>query len=206
MPRPGWLRRLAPVVGTTCLGSWELGVGSLELGISICNAPQPRSDRPARLREGHAGRAHRPALQRAAHLDRRHPAPGGPRRDAARPRGGGDDRRRGAGQRRADLEPGQGAAVARPIPPAGSSSTAFPARVAQARLLDEMRDPTSIVVHIAVPDEEIIRRLSSRRICESCALTQSVSEATGPGGRLPVLRRHAGAPRRRRRRRPCASG
>ena len=51
----------------------------------------------------------------------------------------------------------------------------FPRTVGQARLLDEWRS-NLVVVHIAVPDEEIIRRLSTRRICQSCGLTQSVSE------------------------------
>ena len=61
------------------------------------------------------------------------------------------------------------------IPSRGSCSTAFPARSTQTQVLDKMRDHL-IVVHIAAPDEEIIKRLSSRRICESCALTQSVSD------------------------------
>jgi len=51
----------------------------------------------------------------------------------------------------------------------------FPRTLAQTQVLDKMRDHL-MVVHIAAPDEEIIKRLSSRRICESCALTQSVSD------------------------------
>jgi adenylate kinase len=51
----------------------------------------------------------------------------------------------------------------------------FPRTLNQARVLDKMRDDLTIV-HIAAPEEEIIKRLSSRRICESCALTQSVSD------------------------------
>jgi adenylate kinase len=52
----------------------------------------------------------------------------------------------------------------------------FPRTLNQAHILDKLRD-TLTVVHIAAPDEEIVRRLSSRRICQSCALTQSVSDA-----------------------------
>ena len=51
----------------------------------------------------------------------------------------------------------------------------FPRTLNQARVLDKMRDDLT-VVHLAAPEEEIIKRLSSRRICESCALTQSVSD------------------------------
>ncbi|MEJ2569462.1 MAG: adenylate kinase [Anaerolineales bacterium] len=48
----------------------------------------------------------------------------------------------------------------------------FPRTIAQARGLDEMLDAMdrelSAVLHIAVPDEELIRRLSGRWICEQC--------------------------------------
>ena len=65
----------------------------------------------------------------------------------------------------------------------------FPRTLTQAHVLDKLRGNLT-VVHIAAPDEEIVRRLSSRRICESCALTQSVSDAGNSedcpycGGRL----------------------
>jgi adenylate kinase len=65
----------------------------------------------------------------------------------------------------------------------------FPRTLNQAQILDKLRDHLT-VVHIAAPDEEIVKRLSSRRICESCALTQSVSDAGNSedcpycGGRL----------------------
>jgi adenylate kinase len=65
----------------------------------------------------------------------------------------------------------------------------FPRTLRQAHFLDKLRDDLT-VVHIAAPDEEIVRRLSSRRICESCSLTQSVSDAGNSedcpycGGRL----------------------
>ena len=51
----------------------------------------------------------------------------------------------------------------------------FPRTVPQAQRLDGWHQGLT-VLHIDVPDAEIIRRLSSRRICESCSLTQSVSE------------------------------
>ena len=35
-----------------------------------------------------------------------------------------------------------------------------------------------IVALISVPDEAIVRRLGRRRICESCTITQSVSDAS----------------------------
>jgi adenylate kinase len=48
----------------------------------------------------------------------------------------------------------------------------FPRTVAQAAALDAImagRDPL-IIVDIAVPEAELVRRLASRRICESCGL------------------------------------
>ena len=56
----------------------------------------------------------------------------------------------------------------------------FPRTVDQARFLDTLQ-PDLMVIHIDVPDDEIIKRLSTRRVCRSCGLTQSVSadEATG---------------------------
>ena len=52
----------------------------------------------------------------------------------------------------------------------------FPRTIVQAEVLDEIvaRAPL-VVVLIEVEDDEIVRRLSSRRVCESCRLTQSVS-------------------------------
>ena len=51
----------------------------------------------------------------------------------------------------------------------------FPRTPAQAHMLDGLRSDLT-TAHIAASDDEIVRRLSSRRICESCALTQSVSD------------------------------
>jgi adenylate kinase len=50
----------------------------------------------------------------------------------------------------------------------------FPRTVDQARFLDTLQ-PDLMVIHIDVPDDEIIKRLSTRRVCRSCGLTQSVS-------------------------------
>jgi adenylate kinase len=69
----------------------------------------------------------------------------------------------------------------------------FPRTAAQAEALDRIPSATPLVVAlIAVPDEEIVRRLSSRRVCGSCRLTQSVASDSDPdrdacpycGGRL----------------------
>jgi adenylate kinase len=52
----------------------------------------------------------------------------------------------------------------------------YPRTVVQASALDTMRPSDSFVVAlIQVPDEAIVKRMSSRRVCDSCGLTQSVS-------------------------------
>lgn len=52
----------------------------------------------------------------------------------------------------------------------------YPRTAAQAGALDTMRPPDSLVaVLIQVPDDAIVKRMSSRRVCDSCGLTQSVS-------------------------------
>ena len=51
----------------------------------------------------------------------------------------------------------------------------FPRTIEQATFLDTVQ-PDLAVIHIDVPDDEIIRRLSTRRVCRSCGLTQSVTE------------------------------
>jgi len=56
----------------------------------------------------------------------------------------------------------------------------FPRTEAQARSLDEMRLPGSLlVILIDVSDDAIVRRLSSRRVCDACAITQSVAAGDG---------------------------
>jgi adenylate kinase len=77
----------------------------------------------------------------------------------------------------------------------------YPRTVGQADALDEIlhREPL-IVALIDVADQEIIRRLGSRRVCASCGITQSVSRVdegqTDPcpycGGKL--VRRQDDAP------------
>jgi adenylate kinase len=63
----------------------------------------------------------------------------------------------------------------------------FPRTVAQAKALDQIlagRDPL-VVIEIAVPDDELIRRMASRRICSTCG-------ANGEPGD-PMCRRCGGA-------------
>jgi adenylate kinase len=69
----------------------------------------------------------------------------------------------------------------------------FPRTLAQAQALDEIPSAAPLVVAlIAVADDEIVRRLDTRRVCGSCRLTQSVSGTSDPdrdacpycGGRL----------------------
>jgi adenylate kinase len=62
----------------------------------------------------------------------------------------------------------------------------FPRTVPQAEALDRIvagRDPL-VIVDIAVPDEELVRRLTSRRVCGQCGLNAPVP---GPGEPLPAL-------------------
>jgi len=52
----------------------------------------------------------------------------------------------------------------------------YPRTKSQAVALDTMRPPQSfMVLLIEVPGDAIVRRMSSRRVCDSCAITQSVS-------------------------------
>jgi adenylate kinase len=55
----------------------------------------------------------------------------------------------------------------------------FPRTIPQAQALDAvLAGGPLIVALISVPDEAIVRRLGRRRICESCTITQSVSDAS----------------------------
>jgi len=55
----------------------------------------------------------------------------------------------------------------------------YPRTASQAEALDTMRAPDSfLVVLIEVPGEAIVKRMSSRRVCDSCAISQSVSPET----------------------------
>jgi adenylate kinase len=57
----------------------------------------------------------------------------------------------------------------------------YPRTVTQAATLDAMLGRAStIVVLIEVPDAEIVRRMGTRRVCDSCRLTQSVADAFHP--------------------------
>ncbi len=56
----------------------------------------------------------------------------------------------------------------------------FPRTVNQARVLDDLAGPGTIIVLIEVPDAEIVRRMGTRRVCDACRLTQSVSDAFHP--------------------------
>ncbi len=52
----------------------------------------------------------------------------------------------------------------------------YPRTAAQAAALDTMRAPGSfVVILIKVPDAAIVERMSSRRVCDNCGLTQSVA-------------------------------
>jgi len=58
----------------------------------------------------------------------------------------------------------------------------FPRTVAQARALDELmvrsENGPLIVVDVAVPEQELVRRLGSRRICRSCGTNADAVAAT----------------------------
>lgn len=52
----------------------------------------------------------------------------------------------------------------------------FPRTIDQAKALDKTLDanPIDVVVSIEVPDEELIKRLTGRRVCQSCGATYHV--------------------------------
>ena len=96
----------------------------------------------------------------------------------------------------------------RPDTAAGFILDGFPRTEVQAHALDDMlvNGSTLMVLLVAAADEAIVKRLSRRRICASCGLTQSVSDDSEPhpepcpycGGRL--VRREDDAPATVRRR------
>ena len=62
---------------------------------------------------------------------------------------------------------------------AGCILDGFPRTAAQAEALDTMLDPARLIVALLMAsDEDIIRRLASRRICDACGITQSTLEDT----------------------------
>jgi adenylate kinase len=69
--------------------------------------------------------------------------------------------------------------LARPDAAEGFILDGFPRTVSQAEALDGImdgRDPL-VVVDIAVPDVELVRRLSSRRVCEACGHIADAAQA-----------------------------
>jgi adenylate kinase len=57
----------------------------------------------------------------------------------------------------------------------------FPRTASQAEALDAILGSTTLVVALLVAaDDEIVRRLSARRICDACAITQSFSDDADP--------------------------
>ena len=74
--------------------------------------------------------------------------------------------------------------LSRPDAAAGFVLDGFPRTTAQARALDEIaadRGPV-ICVEIQVPDEELVRRVRSRRVCEDCGAN---ADAFGAAGAVP---------------------
>ena len=65
---------------------------------------------------------------------------------------------------------------------AGFVLDGFPRTVAQAEALDELMSRTDsgalIVIDVAVPEQELVRRLGSRRICDACGTNADVVAAT----------------------------
>ena len=82
----------------------------------------------------------------------------------------------------------------------------FPRTVAQAEALDGILGGAPLIIAlIAVDNDAIVKRLSSRRVCESCSITQSVSDVTGQAEPCPycggnLIRRADDAPETVRRR------
>jgi adenylate kinase len=75
--------------------------------------------------------------------------------------------------------------LSRPDAAHGFVLDGFPRTVAQAEALDGMLDGRGpvLVVEIQVPDEELVARVKSRRVCDDCGAT---ADAFAPGsGRLP---------------------
>jgi adenylate kinase len=69
--------------------------------------------------------------------------------------------------------------LAEPDTAAGFVLDGFPRTVMQATALDGMLGSSPmIVILIEVPDAEIVRRMGTRRVCDTCRLTQSVADAT----------------------------
>ena len=71
--------------------------------------------------------------------------------------------------------------LAQPDTASGFVLDGFPRTVAQAEALDRLtagRGPL-VVVHVVVPAEELVRRLSSRRVCGRCGANMPAGVAAG---------------------------
>ncbi len=64
--------------------------------------------------------------------------------------------------------------LARADAAAGFVLDGFPRTVLQARALDAIVQTPLVIVDIAVPDEELVRRLTSRRVCGRCGTNADV--------------------------------
>jgi len=83
----------------------------------------------------------------------------------------------------------------------GALLDGFPRTAAQAEALDTMVPPERLIVLLLqVRDEEIVRRMMRRRICQSCGITQTVPDTeAGEAGHCPrcgdpLVRREDDAP------------
>jgi adenylate kinase len=73
--------------------------------------------------------------------------------------------------------------LAAPDASAGFILDGYPRTLRQAQTLDTMRPPETFkVALIEVPDEAIVKRMASRRVCDGCGITQSVSHESQPDG------------------------
>lgn len=91
--------------------------------------------------------------------------------------------------------------LSRPDVKAGFVLDGFPRTVAQAIALDAIMQgrPPLIVVDIEVPEDELVRRLASRLVCESCGLNADAANPPRPGvdGGAPRCGRCGGRLRQR---------
>ncbi len=82
-------------------------------------------------------------------------------------------------------------ALSRPEAAGGWVLDGFPRTLPQAEglteILDDRGESLDVVLYLDVPEEELVRRLSGRRVCDGCGLVTHVDELTGDGddGRCP---------------------
>jgi len=82
----------------------------------------------------------------------------------------------------------------------GALLDGFPRTVVQAEALDTMVTERLIILWLQVRDEEIVRRMMRRRICQSCGITQTVPDTEAaeaghcPRCGDPLVRRDDDAP------------